>query len=153
MAAKKSIKRQQRKTNRNGTLSAVLQPDAKITPKAAMDFALRIQTTLAADAKRAKERAAIEAGKDRGIRLTRKQVEAATRVLSEANLAAIACVELARRAVVYPNKADVTFTAIEQMEMVNCRRLDAVARLLGDMGFGNFEGELSGDPAQFSPKL
>lgn len=124
----------------------IFDPSAKITPEVAMEFATRVQATFAADKERSAADKRIEAALNRGIHLTRSQAEAATRVLAEANLAALACVELARRAVVYPDKADATFVAIEQIEMVNCRRLDSVAQLLGDSGFGNFESELSGSP-------
>lgn len=79
--------------------------------------------------------------RDNGITLTAEQVTEIYDILDALNLATVTMHKLAR-ASQESDDAEWFATAIGEVAMVNCRRCDAVAELIGaSPGFGNFEGK------------
>lgn len=95
---------------------------------------------------REQEKGEREAKKTYGVHLSPEALDAALRALSDINLGAAACVELAKDSTNAPN-SEWYAVAIENIGKVCARKADFLTALLadGEPGFGNFEDEFSAE--------
>lgn len=119
--------------------------EKRLTPGAAMQLAQNLAGEWK-DIQRAKaERLAQEKKARAGIRLTEAQARNAIHALMDVNCSLVSAVTLAQQGIDH-NNTEPAVIALESIAKVACRKLDAVAQLLGDSGLGSFEAELSGKP-------
>lgn len=119
--------------------------EGKLSPKAAAQVAVNLAREWD-DIQRAKaERMAQEKKARAGIRLTETQARDAVHALMDVNCSLVSAVTLAQQGIDH-NNTEPAIIALESIAKVACRKLDAVAQLLGDAGLGSFEAELSGKP-------